>query len=282
MSTINFTCPHCSHTVQLPETLLGKQGKCPQCGASVTVTHPVTPAEIQAPAQPLQPLPLQSPTAEVPSLNPTSRLSADESPATGIGAVKVQPQNNPNANNISLEWPASAMLGQDEKTFEVSKDELPLLACRCHGCDKITLLMSKKCDYCGGLLIYSKTDAAEGSMLWCCLHCKKGVSGTTCECGVTNEHVNMNYFNHEGTGDVNCFVATVCFGDLHHPVVEELRVFRDEFLKTMRLGRGFVKCYYCVGPWLASMIRKLPFLHPPIRLLLRCMLRVSSLLHIHK
>jgi hypothetical protein len=259
--------------VQLPKTLLGKQGKCPGCRASVTVT----PAEIQAPAQPP---PLQSQPAEAPSNNPTPQIAADESPATGIGAVNVQPQNSPDPNNISLKWKASVTLGQDEKTFEVSKDGLPLLACRCHGCDKITLLMSSKCLHCGGFLLYTKADAAEGSKLWSCFHCKKGFSESTCECGVTNSHLNMKFFNAKGEG--SCFVATVCFGDLHHPVVEELRVFRDEFLKTTRLGRGFVKCYYCVGPWLASMIRKLPFLHPPIRSLLRCVLRVSSLLHLHK
>ena len=172
------------------------------------------------------------------------------------------------------------MRGEDEKTFEVSKDELPLLACRCHGCDKITFLMSKKCGHCGGILVYTKQNAAAGSKLWCCFHCKKGVSEYICECGVTNAHVNMMTFN--ATGKSSCFVATVCFGDLHHPVVEELRVFRDQFLKTTALGRGFVRCYYGVGPWLASVIRKLPFLHPPIRLLLRCVLRVSSLLHLHK
>ena len=35
---IQFTCPHCSHQMQLPSSTVGKQGKCPGCGEVVTIT----------------------------------------------------------------------------------------------------------------------------------------------------------------------------------------------------------------------------------------------------
>jgi hypothetical protein len=46
MSTITFTCPHCSHSVQLPADTLGKQGNCPRCKAMVQI--------VATPQQPLQ------------------------------------------------------------------------------------------------------------------------------------------------------------------------------------------------------------------------------------
>jgi hypothetical protein len=36
-STIQFTCPHCSHTIQLASSTVGKQGNCPNCGQTVTI-----------------------------------------------------------------------------------------------------------------------------------------------------------------------------------------------------------------------------------------------------
>lgn len=39
MSTINFTCPHCSRSMQLPAALEGKQGKCPSCKIVVKVAN---------------------------------------------------------------------------------------------------------------------------------------------------------------------------------------------------------------------------------------------------
>ena len=39
MSTIEFICPHCSHKMKLPASLIGKNGTCPSCKASVIVTN---------------------------------------------------------------------------------------------------------------------------------------------------------------------------------------------------------------------------------------------------
>ena len=55
MSTITFTCPHCSHSVQLPEDTVGKQGNCPGCKTMVQiVATPQQPQQQQPQQQPLQ------------------------------------------------------------------------------------------------------------------------------------------------------------------------------------------------------------------------------------
>ena len=51
MSTINFSCPHCGHTLKLPTSFLGKKGKCPKCGV---VNELIIPAESQ-PSAPVMP-----------------------------------------------------------------------------------------------------------------------------------------------------------------------------------------------------------------------------------
>ena len=63
MSTITFTCPHCSHSVQLPADTLGKQGNCPGCKTMVQiVATPQQPLQ----QQPLQQQPLQQPLQQQP------------------------------------------------------------------------------------------------------------------------------------------------------------------------------------------------------------------------
>lgn len=51
-----------------------------------------------------------------------------------------------------------------------------------------------------------------------------------------------------------CFVATAASGDTSHPVVVQLREFRDRLLLTWGGGRMLVRAYYTVGPRLADML----------------------------
>ena len=90
----------------------------------------------------------------------------------------------------------------------------------------------------------------------------------------------MKWVDAEGKFN-ECFVATVCFGDPNHRVVEDLRLFRDQVLKSNRMGRGFVDWYYSAGPALASVIKKVPLFHPPIRLLLFIVSLLSCTLGFH-
>jgi acetyl-CoA carboxylase beta subunit len=67
MSNINFTCPHCSHLMQLPAVLQDKQGKCPSCSSVVTISANAPANSTISPQQQIpqqqysqQPLPLQT------------------------------------------------------------------------------------------------------------------------------------------------------------------------------------------------------------------------------
>lgn len=51
-----------------------------------------------------------------------------------------------------------------------------------------------------------------------------------------------------------CFIATACYDDYDHPVVMELRQFRDTCLETSFAGRAFVRWYYAWSPPFANFI----------------------------
>jgi hypothetical protein len=53
-----------------------------------------------------------------------------------------------------------------------------------------------------------------------------------------------------------CFIATAVMGDYCHPVVIDLRNFRDNWLIKRDWGRLFTKWYYLRGPQLANFIEK--------------------------
>jgi len=53
-----------------------------------------------------------------------------------------------------------------------------------------------------------------------------------------------------------CFIATAAMGDYDHPVVMELRSFRDNWLLKRHWGVNFTKLYYTHGPKAANIIEK--------------------------
>lgn len=53
-----------------------------------------------------------------------------------------------------------------------------------------------------------------------------------------------------------CFIATAAMGDYNHPVVVDLRKFRDECLLKRSWGISFTNWYYKHGPKAASIIEK--------------------------
>ncbi|MBI5805381.1 tetratricopeptide repeat protein [candidate division TA06 bacterium] len=70
-----------------------------------------------------------------------------------------------------------------------------------------------------------------------------------------------------------CFVATAVYGDYDCPQVMALRKFRDERLLPDPLGRAVVFLYYTVGPYLAMVVGKLPWLSKALRHLLNAVIR---------
>ena len=57
-----------------------------------------------------------------------------------------------------------------------------------------------------------------------------------------------------------CFIATAAMGDYDHPVVVDLRKFRDNWLLKRNWGVKFTNWYYTHGPKAASVIEKSFFL----------------------
>ena len=53
-----------------------------------------------------------------------------------------------------------------------------------------------------------------------------------------------------------CFIATTVYGNYDHPVVFDLRNFRDNWLKKREKGKIFINWYYKNGPILASWVDK--------------------------
>ena len=62
-----------------------------------------------------------------------------------------------------------------------------------------------------------------------------------------------------------CFVATAAYGDEDLIEVHLLRAFRDQCLVVLPGGRALVWAYYRVGPALASLVERSPFLHRTAR-----------------
>jgi len=52
-----------------------------------------------------------------------------------------------------------------------------------------------------------------------------------------------------------CFIATVTFGEMH-PVVKDLRKYRDDVLGKSFLGRWFINKYYYFGPFASKVVKK--------------------------
>ena len=56
------------------------------------------------------------------------------------------------------------------------------------------------------------------------------------------------------SGKGGCFIATATMGDYDHPLVKELREFRDQYLLERSWGKKFTKYYYKFGPYPAKVI----------------------------
>lgn len=68
--------------------------------------------------------------------------------------------------------------------------------------------------------------------------------------------INASYIEPEFPKDSSgCFIATATMGSYDHPVVMDLRFFRDEWILTKSWGQGFVDFYYKYGPYPADFIK---------------------------
>jgi len=76
-------------------------------------------------------------------------------------------------------------------------------------------------------------------------------------------------------GGGGCFVATAAYGSLMEPQVLILREFRDRFMLSNVLGKGFVRLYYTYSPPIAKFIAKHDSLRAMVRISLLPVVGVS-------
>lgn len=57
-----------------------------------------------------------------------------------------------------------------------------------------------------------------------------------------------------------CYIATYAFGE-DHPVVDGLRIWRDDVLMVTWYGRLFVKCYYAISPKIIAICGRSNMFH---------------------
>lgn len=65
-----------------------------------------------------------------------------------------------------------------------------------------------------------------------------------------------------------CFIATACYKDYDHPIVLELREFRDAFLSERNWGKKFIVAYYKFSPKYAKLIEKSDLLKRIVKIIL--------------
>jgi hypothetical protein len=73
-----------------------------------------------------------------------------------------------------------------------------------------------------------------------------------------------------------CFIATAAYGTPMEGDVMALREFRDRYLLSNNMGRGFVDNYYRYSPPIANLISKQPVLRGITRFLLRPLVRFAK------
>ena len=74
--------------------------------------------------------------------------------------------------------------------------------------------------------------------------------------------------NNDDDSVKKCFIATAAMGNYNHPIVIELRQFRDEWLLKRAWGVRFTKRYYEHGPKAANVIEKSTFLKKVVFILI--------------
>ncbi|MES2855878.1 MAG: CFI-box-CTERM domain-containing protein, partial [Bdellovibrionota bacterium] len=73
-----------------------------------------------------------------------------------------------------------------------------------------------------------------------------------------------------------CFIATAAFDGQKTETVEALCLFRDRDLKSSKLGRFFVLCYYRVSPSIANVLDRHPRFKPATRAVLNALAHFIS------
>jgi hypothetical protein len=134
---------------------------------------------------------------------------------------------------------------------------------------KITIIETIPCSKCGCKRT-SEEEGSYGNYCWNCYKEKlnKKKSEETIKAMVNDPLLKKAFqikqpsffqlLGREMGGD--CFIATATMGSYDHPVVVELRLFRDNWILQKSWGYGFVRWYYHYGAMVAKFIEKSFFL----------------------
>jgi hypothetical protein len=80
-----------------------------------------------------------------------------------------------------------------------------------------------------------------------------------------------------------CFIATACYNDYDHPIVYQLRDFRDYFLNKKKWGRKFISFYYKNSPRYAKVIKSNNYLKHFFKIaLIKPLYYLTKLLNLEK
>jgi hypothetical protein len=96
-----------------------------------------------------------------------------------------------------------------------------------------------KCTWCSRE--YDNTDG------WCQNAAKNYGSFCSIRCEATAK-------SHGVEGKKGCFIATAVYDDYDHPIVLDLRKFRDNWLEKRIWGKKFIAKYYKFSPKFANII----------------------------
>lgn len=83
-----------------------------------------------------------------------------------------------------------------------------------------------------------------------------------------NPDILKDFLRKSKVGGGRCFIATATFESQFHPVVIDLRLFRDHTLKATRGGRLLILVYYFLSPPIARFISRNRWTQPIFRCLL--------------
>lgn len=82
-------------------------------------------------------------------------------------------------------------------------------------------------------------------------------------------------FRNEDETSSNCYIATVCYGNINAHEVDELRRFRDNHLSQNKCGKLFIRYYYRYSPKIAETLKNKKIINSIIkRLILNPFVRV--------
>lgn len=94
-----------------------------------------------------------------------------------------------------------------------------------------------------------------------------------------NEKRNERIRIHKNNSKGDCYVATLVYGDINHPKVEFLRVFRDKNLYNHKGGRIFIKYYYRYSPSVVDKLKNQKVINFIIKISLDTVIRLIKMIN---